>query len=101
MTRKWFQIHLLTALVLMILSSVLLGLNLWAVSQERTMWESGLPLFDWSRDAQYDGQLALHLPGVLLINLSLNVGFVALFGIGMEQALRRREIKNPDAQVTP
>jgi len=83
-----FQLHLSTLLMTMIMAGGLLGMNICVIQLPNTLFESGLPLFDWSRDSQYNGQMSLHIPVVVPINVALNLGLCVLFAISFEKYIR-------------
>ena len=79
--RRWFQIHLSTAVVLMVVAGALLGLNISNAG--------------WPIQIEYWGSLRNHpqLRGIVLdicLNIEILLGVPAL----LEYLIRRREARN-------
>ena len=99
MTRKWFRIHLSTAIALMIVAGVLVGANL-AVIQGSNSDSSGntWPIYWWGFPIpgyeEYYPDFSERLT-VSIMNLPFNIALMAGIVFFCERRIRRREAHKP------
>ena len=97
MPRRWFQIHLSTAVVLMLATGILIGLSLCGGSRYTPdIFTRGYE--PWS--GQYGwpiGFSSLEPPDHIsfLIDLFVNITLILLIGYACEFRIRRREARKP------
>jgi hypothetical protein len=99
MSRKWFQIHLSTAIVLMITIGALLGANLAVIhgtnsdgaGQEWPIYWWGFPFPAYE---EYYPDVSERWT-VAFLNMPFNIALVTGIVFFCERRIRRREIKKP------
>jgi len=95
--RRFWQVHLLTAIVMMLVAAGLVWLNIECVFLSPTIFYAGLPLPDYPREVAPSG-LALHTPLTLPINIAINVGAVLFVAFILESLIRRFEVRKLESK---